>query len=235
VALDVNRTLFTVSNEHTIKLHYALPWAFPLPYDLRLLSLGNQEQTQSEVSLQQQPHSKESQARALERIFGLSSLVSSGNIVVGDNLMKFNLLPHSRLGLDWSPTEELNSRSLYHHTFNSLCRNADLNEALDKLLPSTPHGRLLSSAQPHWTRGWSDKRTQVVFLGTVASCSTPVRTESCIFVDIPGYGGLILDAGSGAYQQMVHTFCFFLHSFVCLSCVWSNVEADKALWSGPCS
>jgi hypothetical protein len=233
-ALDVDRTLFKASNAHSVKLNYALPAAFPLPYDIRSLpqrldsslSLSPSLPTSSSSSTAPEPaaaakgkgkekparkaHAAGSQAavgrpeattqaeaRLLSDLFGsASSAHGAPKVVVGDNLMKFSLLPPAHFGLDWAQSVELSDDAGYRRVVDDLRADARLNAALGRIFPDRP-------PQDSEEGEAADGEARVVFLGTVASASNPVRSESCIYVDIPHYGGILLDAGGGAYQQMV--------------------------------
>jgi hypothetical protein len=239
-ALDVDRTLFKASNAHSVKLNYALPAAFPLPYDIRSLphrldpSLSLSSALSSSSSTAPEPkagaaaatkgkgkekaarkaHAAGSQAavgrpegatqaeaRLLSDLFGSASSNGATKVVVGDNLMKFSLLPPAHFGLDWTQSVELSDEAGYRRVMDDLRADARLNAALGRIFPDRPQG--LAAAQESEEGEAADGEARVVFLGTVASASNPVRSESCIYVDVPNYGGILLDAGGGAYQQMV--------------------------------
>ncbi|KAL6062225.1 ribonuclease Z [Balamuthia mandrillaris] len=72
--------------------------------------------------------------------------------------------------------------------------------------------------------GIEDEAAKVVFLGTVASASNKIRNESGIYVhlDAPCGGGIILDAGSGTYLQMVRQFGYHKTQSLLrnLKCIW---------------
>jgi hypothetical protein len=233
-ALDVDRTLFKASNAHSVKLNYAHPSAFPLPFDIRSLPhrqasdappSASSEQPQAAKTKENKKTAKgkgkekdrtavntkrtanagrpeamvQAEARLLTEIFGASrSAKSPPAVVVGDNLMKFPLLPPSHSGLDWTQSVELSDDAGYRRVIDGLRTNDQLNAALGHIFPGRPQGALLPP--PLQEEASADAR--VVFLGTVASASNPVRSESCIYVDVPNYGDILLDAGGGAYQQM---------------------------------
>ncbi|ELR21007.1 metallobeta-lactamase domain containing protein [Acanthamoeba castellanii str. Neff] len=265
-ALDVDRTLFKASNAHSVKLNYALPAAFPLPYDIRSLphrldpSLSLSSALSSSSSTAPEPKARaaaatkgkgkekaarkahaagsqaavgrpegatQAEARLLSDLFGSASSNGATKVVVGDNLMKFSLLPPAHFGLDWAQSVELSDEAGYRRVMDDLRADARLNAALGRIFPDRPQG--LAAAQESEEGEAADGEARVVFLGTVASASNPVRSESCIYVDVPNYGGILLDAGGGAYQQMVR---YYGHAgaserLAKLRCIWvTHKHAD---------
>ncbi len=176
-----DKTLFKSSNIHSIKLNYAHELAFSLPFDLH-------------------PHRTESENDLLSHLFGTKS-----RYVFGENLLKFVLQPQKQAGLDYGLSRELTEVDIYKQVKTNLSLDASLNEQLNEARATSYYHSIDTPGQKDNANErfpWNGT-AEIVFLGTVSSASNPVRSESSIYIDIPAYGGILLDVGGGTYQQMV--------------------------------
>ncbi len=168
-----DRTLFRSSNIHSIKLNYAHNLAFTLPFDLH-------------------PQRGGSENDLLCDLFGRTS---PNRFVFGENLLKFVLQPQKQAGLDDSLSRELADMSIFKQVKTNLSLDTNLNEQLNEARTnSSQHSGTVTQEDKNKHFPW-DRTAEIVFLGTVSSSSNPVRSESSIYLDIPGYGGILLDVG----------------------------------------
>jgi ribonuclease Z len=114
---------------------------------------------------------------------------------MGENLMKIQVRPISKIGIDVSdniiPLDQ-------KYVLNQLNNDIKLNNLLDQARKE--YKELLSKLP---SNGCKDN---ITFLGTSGAASTKYRGESSILLHMFNFGYLLLDCGEGSYLQMCHSF-----------------------------
>jgi ribonuclease Z len=135
-------------------------------------------------------------------------------------MLRFGLAPHNMIGLEHSMlVPPLDPAQI----IGSIKDNAELQSALklarDELsrLPARPP--------------LAEDPVDVVFLGTGSATPSKYRNQSSTYVNVRGYGGLLLDAGEGTLGQLSRHFGPHLDEAISnLKCVFiSHMHADHHL------
>ena len=211
-----DRQLFKVSNKYSLELHAFDEEVFPLPFDVALLHHNKRK------------NERENREKSLKGIFEVSQTQQQGEVVspscvVADGMLKYVLQPPTHAGFDLTETARLDEPITPGGIKELVCTYEGMAKAIED------YRHLVEESERESKRGEGGGDSSVLFLGTVASASNSIRCESGIYLDIPGMGGMLLDAGGGCYQQLVRRFGVKKTDDILrgLKCIWiTHKHAD---------